>query len=156
MFFDSQENKLIVQAWACKTVNLRRREFFYRKRENYSLVRVRTHFVLSFFSLQLSHSLQDGPNAPQYFRLNQLEEECEFVSQKEFAKSKRFKLIQLRDKGVRRIGELVERRKGIKYFRTISMRVMLDSFLSTRSFKYTAESKDQISTCTNVQLNPAI
>ncbi|KAJ7389194.1 Coiled-coil and C2 domain-containing protein 2A, partial [Desmophyllum pertusum] len=50
--------------------------------------------------IKLSHSLQDGPNAPQYFRLNQLEEECEFVSQKEFAKSKRFKLIQLRDKGV--------------------------------------------------------
>lgn len=59
------------------------------------------HYTFSFFSLQLSHSLQDGPNAPQYFRLNQLEEECEFVSQKEFAKSKRFKLIQLRDKGVR-------------------------------------------------------
>ena len=51
--------------------------------------------------IQLSHSLQDGPNVPQYFRLNQLEEECEFVSQKEFAESKRFKLIQLRDKGVR-------------------------------------------------------
>ncbi|KAL9987685.1 hypothetical protein ACROYT_G002032 [Oculina patagonica] len=50
--------------------------------------------------IKLSHSLQDGPNAPQYFRLNQLEEECEFVSQKEFTKSKRFKLIQLRDKGV--------------------------------------------------------
>lgn len=50
--------------------------------------------------IKLSHSLQDGPSAPQYFRLNQLEEECEFVSQKEFAKSKRFKLIQLRDKGV--------------------------------------------------------
>lgn len=51
--------------------------------------------------LQLTQGVQDGPNAPQYFRLNQLEEECEFVSQKEFAKSKRFKLIQLRDKGVR-------------------------------------------------------
>lgn len=50
--------------------------------------------------IKLSHSLQDGPNVPQYFRLNQLEEECEFVSQKEFAESKRFKLIQLRDKGV--------------------------------------------------------
>jgi len=55
-----------------------------------------------FFLSQLTQSLQDGPSAPQYFRLNQLEEECEFVSQKEFAKSKRFKLIQLRDKGVRR------------------------------------------------------
>lgn len=50
--------------------------------------------------VKLTQGVQDGPNAPQYFRLNQLEEECEFVSQKEFAKSKRFKLIQLRDKGV--------------------------------------------------------
>ncbi|XP_015767290.1 PREDICTED: coiled-coil and C2 domain-containing protein 2A-like [Acropora digitifera] len=50
--------------------------------------------------VKLTNSLKDGPSAPQYFRLNQLEEECEFVSQKEFAKSKRFKLIQLRDKGV--------------------------------------------------------
>ena len=60
-------------------------------------------FILtkSVLFVQLSHSLQDGPNVPQYFRLNQLEEECEFVSQKEFAESKRFKLIQLRDKGVR-------------------------------------------------------
>lgn len=98
---------------------------FYRKRENYSMVRVSKHYGF-FFSFQLSHSLQDGPNAPQYFRLNQLEEECEFVSQKEFAKSKRFKLIQLRDKGVRRISEHVERRKGKKYYRPISMRVMLD------------------------------
>lgn len=58
-------------------------------------------FLVLQFLLQLSQGVQDGPNAPQYFRLNQLEEECEFVSQKEFAKSKRFKLIQLRDKGVR-------------------------------------------------------
>lgn len=50
--------------------------------------------------IKLTHSLKEGPTAPQYFRLNQLEEECEFVSQKEFARSKRFKLIQLRDKGV--------------------------------------------------------
>ena len=82
-------------------------EVFYGKREIYSVVRVSKHYLLSL-SPQLSHSLQDGPNAPQYFRLNQLEEECEFVSQKEFAKSKRFKLIQLRDKGVRRICEHAE------------------------------------------------
>lgn len=50
--------------------------------------------------IKLTQGVQDGPNAPQYFRLNQLDEECEFVSQKEFVKSKRFKLIQLRDKGV--------------------------------------------------------
>ena len=58
-------------------------------------------FLVLQFLLQLTQGVQDGPNAPQYFRLNQLEEECEFVSQKEFAKSKRLKLIQLRDKGVR-------------------------------------------------------
>lgn len=58
-------------------------------------------FLVLQYLLQLTQGVQDGPNAPQYFRLNQLEEECEFVSQKEFAKSKRFKLIQLRDKGVR-------------------------------------------------------
>lgn len=58
-------------------------------------------FLVLQYLLQLTQGVQDGPNAPQYFRLNQLEEECEFVGQKEFAKSKRFKLIQLRDKGVR-------------------------------------------------------
>ena len=58
-------------------------------------------FLVLQLLLQLTQGVQDGPNAPQYFRLNQLEEECEFFSQKEFAKSKRFKLIQLRDKGVR-------------------------------------------------------
>ena len=77
---------------------------FYYKREDYNIFRVPPLPFLFFFCPQLSHSLQDGPNAPQYFRLNQLEEECEFVSQKAFAKSKRFKLIQLRDKGVSRAG----------------------------------------------------
>ena len=110
MFFDDQEIEFIVKAWACKAVNLRRWRFVFIAKERITVWSGSANITF-FFSLQLSHSLQDGANAPQYFRLNQLEEECEFVSQKEFAKSKRFKLIQLRDKGVRRISEHVERRK---------------------------------------------
>jgi coiled-coil and C2 domain-containing protein 2A len=42
----------------------------------------------------------DGTEAPKFFRLNQLEAESEFVTKEELERSKRFKIIQLRDQGV--------------------------------------------------------
>ncbi|XP_048583350.1 coiled-coil and C2 domain-containing protein 2A isoform X3 [Nematostella vectensis] len=42
----------------------------------------------------------DGTEAPKYFRLNQLEGETEFVTQDELDRSRRVKLISLRDQGV--------------------------------------------------------
>lgn len=42
---------------------------------------------------------QKGQNIPQYFRLEQLQDEFNFVSEEEMKKSKRFQLLQLRSAG---------------------------------------------------------
>ena len=44
--------------------------------------------------------MMDGSDPPRYFRLNQLEEETELTSEAELDKSRRFRLIQLRNQGV--------------------------------------------------------
>lgn len=40
-----------------------------------------------------------GKDIPKYFRLEQLQEESSFVSEEEMKKSKRFRLLQLRNAG---------------------------------------------------------
>lgn len=40
-----------------------------------------------------------GQNIPKYFRLEQLQDEFNFVSEEEITKSKRFQLLQLRNAG---------------------------------------------------------
>ena len=42
----------------------------------------------------------DNISGPQFFRLNQLEKETEFLSKEDIENNRRFKLIKLRDEGV--------------------------------------------------------
>ncbi|KAM5271809.1 protein CC2D2B [Ctenodactylus gundi] len=47
----------------------------------------------------LSYMRRNSQDVPKYFRLEQLQDECNFVSEDEMKKSKRFQLLQLRNAG---------------------------------------------------------
>lgn len=55
---------------------------------------------LSFVSVVHQVARSGEVTAPDYFRLEQLQEEFNFVTDEEFESSKRFRLLRLRNKGV--------------------------------------------------------
>lgn len=53
----------------------------------------------TFIIYVLQYMKHKGTDIPKYFRLEQLQEELNFVSEEEMKKSKRFRLLQLRNAG---------------------------------------------------------